>query len=127
MERATDPSAVVEFGRFRLDRHRREFLADGRPVELGGRAFETLLALIEGRGAVLSKDELMRRVWPDRVVEENNLEAQISTLRRALGADRGLIRTVIGRGYQFAGAIGEVLAPGVVPPAPANLPAANLP
>ena len=127
MDGGSERLATIEFGRFRLDRRRREFLADGRPIELGGRAFDTLLTLIEGRGAVLSKDELMRRVWPDRVVEENNLEAQISTLRRALGADRGLIRTVIGRGYQFAGAIGEVLAPGVVPPAPANLPAANLP
>ena len=118
MERATDPSAVVEFGRFRLDRHRREFLADGRPVELGGRAFETLLALIEGRGAVLSKDELMRRIWPDRVVEENNLETQISALRKVFGADRDLIRTVARRGYQFTG---DPRAPVTVtgaPPAP---------
>ena len=61
------------------------------------------MALIDARGTVLSKDELMRRVWPDRVVEENNLPAQISVLRKLFGADRHLIRTVAGRGYQFTG------------------------
>ena len=60
MDGVSDPSAVLEFGRYRLDRHRREFIADGRPVELGGRAFDTLLALVDGRGTVLSKDELLR-------------------------------------------------------------------
>jgi hypothetical protein len=64
-----DP-ATIEFGRFKVVRHRRELLADGRPVELGGRAFDTLLALIDARGTVLGKDELISRVWPDRVVEE---------------------------------------------------------
>ena len=99
-----DP-VTIEFGRFRVVRHRRELLADGRPVELGGRAFDTLIALIDARGTVLSKDELMSRVWPDRVVEENNLPAQISVLRKLFGADRHLIRTVAGRGYQFTGEI----------------------
>src|SRR5213593_997625 len=97
--------AVIEFGRFKVVRHRRELLADGRPVELGGRAFDTLIALIDARGTVLSKDELMGRVWPDLVVEENNLAAQISGLRKVFGADRHLIRTVAGRGYQFTGEI----------------------
>jgi hypothetical protein len=96
-----DPSQALEFGRFRIVPHRRELFVDGRAVELGGRAFDTLLILIEGRGTVLSKDELMRRIWPDRVVEENNLEVQISVLRKVLGTDRGLIRTVAGRRYQF--------------------------
>ena len=66
---------------------------------------DTLVALVDGRGTVLSKDGLLRRIWPDRVVEENNLEIQISTLRKVLGADRHLIRTVVGRGYQFTGDI----------------------
>jgi hypothetical protein len=57
--------------------HRRELLADGRPVKLGGRAFDMLMALIDARGEVISKDALMARVWPDRVVEEKNLHTQI--------------------------------------------------
>jgi DNA-binding winged helix-turn-helix (wHTH) protein len=63
--------------------HRRELLADGQPVTLGGRAFDVLMALIEARGALVGKDALMARVWPNRVVEENNLQAQISALRAA--------------------------------------------
>ena len=96
-------AAFIEFGRFTLLPHRRELLADGQPIELGGRAFDVLLALIDAPGAVLTKDELMGRVWPGRVVEENSLQAQVSALRKALGADRDLIRTVAGRGYQFTG------------------------
>jgi TolB-like protein/cytochrome c-type biogenesis protein CcmH/NrfG len=92
--------AVVEFGRFRVLTRRREVLADGRPIELGGRAFDVLLALIEASGAVVGKDELISRVWPGRIIEEDNLRAQIRALRIAL-ADRGLIRTVAGRGYQL--------------------------
>ena len=98
-----EPFAAFEFGRFKVVPHRRELIVDGTPAALGSRAFDVLLVLIDAGGNVLDKDELMRRVWPDRVVEENNLQAQISALRKALGADRGLIRTVAGRGYQFAG------------------------
>jgi DNA-binding winged helix-turn-helix (wHTH) protein len=97
--------ATIEFGRFRVLSHRRELLAEGRPVELGGRAFDVLIALIEGQGALVSKDVLMKRVWPNRIVEENNLQANISALRNAFGADRNLIRTISGRGYQFTGEI----------------------
>jgi DNA-binding winged helix-turn-helix (wHTH) protein len=95
--------ASVTFGRFRVLLRRRELLADGRPIKLGGRAFDVLTALIEASGAVVGKDALIQRVWPDRVVEENNLQAQISALRAAFGNERGLIRTVAGRGYQFTG------------------------
>src|ERR1700675_1345419 len=102
--------AAIEFGRFRVLPQRRELLAEGRPAEIGGRAFDVLMALIEASGAVLSKDALMNRVWPDRVVEENSLQAQIAALRRAFGADRGLIRTIAGRGYQFTGEIRTVSA-----------------
>src|SRR3954452_10926729 len=103
MEPASEAPEIIVFGRFRLFPRRRELLADGVPVKLGGGAFGILMALIEARGAVLSKDELMAAVWPDRVVEENNLQWQVSSLRAALGPDRGLIRTVPGRGDQFAG------------------------
>jgi len=110
---AAETPAAIEFGRFAVLPHRRELLAEGRPVELGGRAFDVLMALIEASGVVVSKDMLMERVWPNRIVEENSLQAQISALRRALGADRDLIRTIAGRGYQFAGEIRAVsTAPG---------------
>src|SRR5712671_3381553 len=102
--------AAIEFGRFRVLPHRRELLANGRRLELGGRAFDVLMALIEASGAVVSKDALMKRVWPDRIVEENSLQSQISALRRIFGADRDLIRTIAGRGYQFTGEIRMVSA-----------------
>src|SRR5271155_2724203 len=104
MDPAETPVAI-EFGRFRVLPHRRELLVEGRLLDLGGRAFDVLMALIEAAGAVVSKDALMNRVWPDRIVEENNLQAQISALRRAFGTDRDLIRTIAGRGYQFTGVI----------------------
>jgi predicted ATPase/DNA-binding winged helix-turn-helix (wHTH) protein len=103
----SDAPAGVAFGRFRVLPHRRELLADGQPIKLGGRAFDVLMALIEARGAVVGKDALMARVWADQVVETHNLEAQISTLRAVFGADRDLIRTVARRGYQFTGEIRE--------------------
>lgn len=64
---------AVEFGRFRLLPYRRELRADGVAVELGSRAFEILMVLIEARGALVTKDEFLSRVWPDTVVEESNL------------------------------------------------------
>src|SRR5215470_3169066 len=105
MDRSSETLAGVAFGRFRVLPHRRELLADGRPIKLGGRAFDVLMALIEARGAVVVKDALMTRVWPDRIVERNNLQAHISALRKAFGAERELIRTIAGRGYQFTGEI----------------------
>src|SRR5713101_4039751 len=116
MDPAPAPAAI-EFGRFSVLPHRRELLAEGRPVELGGRAFDVLMVLIEASGAVVSKDALMNRVWPDRIIEENSLQAQISTLRRVFAADRDLIRTIAGRGYQFTGEIRTVAA---TPNAPAS-------
>ena len=65
--------------------HCREFLADGRPVQIGGRAFDVLVALVDAEGSVVSKKALIKRVWPDRIVEENNLQIQISALRAAFG------------------------------------------
>ena len=105
MDPASEPAASVEFGRFRVLPQRRELFTDGRPIKLGARAFDILVALIEARGAVVSKDALMQRVWPDRVAEENNLQTHVVALRKALGAERGLIRTVSGLGYQFTGGI----------------------
>jgi predicted ATPase/DNA-binding winged helix-turn-helix (wHTH) protein len=100
-----DLPASVGFRRFRVLPHRGEMIADGKPIKLGGRAFDILMALIETCGEVVTKDALMRRVWPGRVVEENNLQSHIAALRAALGPDRDLIRTVSGQGYQFTGEI----------------------
>jgi TolB-like protein len=77
----------------------RRLLVGGVPVTLGGRAFDLLLALLEQRDRVVGKNELLAQVWPGVIVEENNLTVQISSLRRALGADA--IATVTGRGYRF--------------------------
>src|SRR6266404_1044459 len=110
MDPASERLAGIAFGRFEVLPDRREVLADGRPVKLGGRAFDVLMALIEARGAVVSKEALMARVWPGRIIEENSLAAQIAALRAAFGAERALIRTVSGRGYQFTGEI-RILSP----------------
>jgi predicted ATPase/DNA-binding winged helix-turn-helix (wHTH) protein len=133
MHAASEAPAGIAFGRFLLLPHRRELLADGRPVRLGGRAFDVLMALIEARGAVVSKNALMARVWPERIVEENNLQWQISALRAAFGADRNLIRTVSGRGYQFTAEIDTVFgsphadAGTAIAAAPPELPPTNPP
>src|ERR1700730_11375484 len=95
--------AAIEFGRFRVLLRRRRLLADGVRVELGTWAFDLLLVLLKADGALVTKNELLNRVWPDIVVSEENLKVQISALRKALGADRNLIRTEFGRGYRFTG------------------------
>jgi DNA-binding winged helix-turn-helix (wHTH) protein len=98
------PEPIIEFGRFRVLVRQRELLADGQPVELGARAFDLLLALIEGGGLLVTKEELINRVWPGRIVEDNNLTVQIMALRKALGSDRHMIQTEFGRGYRFLAA-----------------------
>jgi DNA-binding winged helix-turn-helix (wHTH) protein len=100
MDPAPERLAGIAFGRFQVLPDRREVLADGQPIKLGGRAFDVLMALIEARGGVVNRNALMARVWPDRVIEENSLAAQIAALRASFGAERELIRTVSGRGYQ---------------------------
>jgi DNA-binding winged helix-turn-helix (wHTH) protein len=82
---------------------RRQLLVEGVPVELGTRAFDLLLVLLEADGSLVTKEELLDRVWPGIVVCEQSLKVQISALRKALGADRELIRTDFGRGYRFTG------------------------
>ena len=88
------------FGRFELRPGQRQLLLEGAAVPLGGRAFDVLLALAEAGGRVVSKAELLDRVWPGLVVEENNLQQQISALRKVLGTRA--IATVSGRGYRLA-------------------------
>ena len=100
-------SASIEFGRFTAFPLSRKLFSDGAEVDLGSRAFDLLIALIEARGSILSKEELISRAWPGRVVEDNNLQVQIAALRRVFGGEQGLIHTVVGRGYQFTGEIRE--------------------
>jgi len=103
--RANDVGEALEFSRFRVLLRRRQLLADGVPVELGTRAFDLLLVLLEADGSLVTKEELMTRVWPGTVVSEVNLKVQVSALRKALGADRDVIRTEFGRGYRFTGVL----------------------
>jgi TolB-like protein/DNA-binding winged helix-turn-helix (wHTH) protein len=102
----TSSATVYEFGEFRLDpANQRLMRRDGTPVPLTPRIFDTLVFMVEHHGAVLDKERLMEAVWPDSIVEENNLSQNISTLRRVFGDTPGshrFIVTVPGRGYRFA-------------------------
>jgi predicted ATPase/DNA-binding winged helix-turn-helix (wHTH) protein len=92
---------MIQIGKLQIDLVQREIRHDGAMLRVGSRAFDILELLIHAEGAVVSKDEIMRRVWPTSFVEENNLQVHIAALRKALGDDRDLIRTVPGRGYQL--------------------------
>jgi predicted ATPase/DNA-binding winged helix-turn-helix (wHTH) protein len=121
---------IIEFGRFQVHRRNRTLLADGQKLDLGARAVEVLLALIDAGGKVVTKDELLTRVWSGFIVEENNLHVQISILRRALGADADLVRTVPRHGYRFSGhvrAATKSASAAHVGPEPAVSSASNLP
>ena len=94
----------LSFGPFRLDLDRRVLLRDGSPVPLGGRALDLLCALAAARGELVTKNVLMEQVWPGLAVEENNIQVQVSALRRVLreaGCSSDYISTVPGRGYRF--------------------------
>jgi DNA-binding winged helix-turn-helix (wHTH) protein len=106
--RSATADAVLEFGCFRVLLRRRQLLADGVPVELGTRAFDLLLVLLEADGALVTKEELIRRAWLGIVVSEENLKVQISALRKALGAERDFIHTDFGRGYRFTGMLRSI-------------------
>lgn len=131
MDTRTQDYKDFSFGTTLVVPHRRELLHKGVKVDIGDRAFDLLLALVEARGSVLSKDQIMARVWPGRIVEENTLEGQISILRRALGDDRTAVRTIAGRGYQFVGDLPEAAGtaenePAIPVPAPVS-PGVRLP
>jgi TolB-like protein/Tfp pilus assembly protein PilF len=112
---ATAPSPEYRFGRFELKPAAQRLLVDGVPATLGPRAFDVLVALVERAGELVSKEALLERVWPGLVVEENNLQVQVSALRKILGADA--IATVPGRGYRFALALEPAGAPTSTSPA----------
>jgi DNA-binding winged helix-turn-helix (wHTH) protein/tetratricopeptide (TPR) repeat protein len=102
---------VYEFDGFRVDPIRRRLLRGGELVPLTPKAFSILLVLLEKRGEVMEKDELIERVWPDTHVSEANLTQNVSSLRKALGEranDHRYVVTVPGRGYSFVAEVFEV-------------------
>ncbi len=108
------PKQLYEFGPFRLDATEHVLLRDGEPVSLTPKAFDTLLALVQNSGHLLGKDQLMKLVWPDAVVEENNLNQNISVLRKVLGEpadEQTYIETVPRRGYRFMAPVKELPGP----------------
>ncbi|MDE1182341.1 winged helix-turn-helix domain-containing protein [Paraburkholderia sp.] len=92
---------MIKIGHFEIDLALRVLRKDGEPVHVGSRAFDILVVLASADGRLVRKDELMDAVWPDTIVEENNLQVHLSTLRKVLGADRDCILTVPGRGYRL--------------------------
>jgi predicted ATPase/DNA-binding winged helix-turn-helix (wHTH) protein len=94
---------TLRFEQFELHPSSRQLLDKGVPARLGGRAFDVLMALVERRERLVTKNELLEVAWPGLVVEENNLQVQISTLRKLLGANA--ITTVPGRGYRFTASL----------------------
>src|SRR5262249_2608720 len=99
-----------DFLSFRIDPIRRTLLEGGEHVALTPKAFETLLVLVENRGRIVGRDDLMRLIWPDTIVEEANLSVNISMLRKALRDHRGdprCIVTIPGRGYRFVADVRE--------------------
>src|SRR6202023_2470171 len=105
------PRALFEFGRFRLDPTERFLFQDGAAFPLSPRLFDTLLVLVENRGHVVEKNDLMQKAWNDVAVEENNLTQSISALRKILGDNLDgpkFIETIPKRGYRFVAPVKEV-------------------
>ena len=99
---------IFRFGPFRLDASAKVLLRDDQPVHLARKSVETLLALLENPGQVVTKEDLMATVWPDRIVDEANLAQNIAVIRKAIGAphgEPGHIETFPGRGYRILGPI----------------------
>ena len=97
---AADERAIT-FGPFRLLPQQRSLLEGDKPVRLGSRALDILIALVDRAGELVGKDELMAHVWPNTHVEESNLKFQIGSLRRTLGDGNRYLVNVPGRGYSF--------------------------
>jgi len=102
---------LYEFGPFRLDAAERVLLRRGSPLRLPAKVLDTLLLLVENHGHILEKDDLMKRIWPDTFVEENNLNKTVSAVRKALGEGAGepkYIDTIPKRGYRFSAPVREL-------------------
>ena len=112
---------LYEFGGFRLDPSERTFAHNGQRISLAPKAFDTLLILVQHNGRVLTKEDLIKTLWPDRFVEENNLTQHISALRRVLGKEPGeFIETVPKLGYRFNADVREIDGDDTVAPGTAD-------
>ncbi|RQZ39753.1 winged helix-turn-helix domain-containing protein [Burkholderia sp. Bp9099] len=111
---------MIRIGTLHVFLDRREIRSNGKLLRIGSRAFEILELLIRANGALVSKDEIMQRVWPHTVVEENNLQVHVAALRKALADNRNLIITVPGRGYRLVGGQAQAQAPAAAPVRPAT-------
>src|SRR6185295_18533938 len=110
---------LYEFGPFVLDTAQHLLLRGDNPVALTPKTYDTLVVLVENHGRLLSKDDLMKAVWPHSFVEESNLTQQISMIRRALGETAGedrYIVTVPGKGYRFAAQVTQITKEAPVAP-----------
>lgn len=125
MSASASQAGPEQFGRFAILMAERRLQVDGQPVALGSRAFDLLAALVARRDRVVPKDELIDVVWPGLVVEDNNLQVQISALRKVLGAQA--IATVPGRGYQFTVAAAASVNGAATPPHASQRGAATTP
>jgi DNA-binding winged helix-turn-helix (wHTH) protein/pimeloyl-ACP methyl ester carboxylesterase len=104
-------NSVFEFGSFRLELREHRLMREGQPIPLTGKAFRTLHALVERHGELVSKQDLMSTVWPETVVEENNLDRNISAVRKVLGdqaSGQPFIETVPRVGYRFIAPVTDV-------------------
>jgi len=102
---------MFQFDRFVLDPVERILSCDGTSVSLTPKAFDTLICLVRNQGRMVTKDELLRQVWPDTFVEEVNLAVNISAIRKALGEspqECRFIATVPGRGYRFVAEVRNI-------------------
>lgn len=108
-----DETGVFQSQGWEVDLTKRELRANSSTIPIGSRAFEIIETLVLSAGALVTKDDLMRRVWPGLIVEDNTVQVHISAIRKALGLDRGMLKTVPGRGYRLLGdwAIRQVGAP----------------
>jgi DNA-binding winged helix-turn-helix (wHTH) protein len=107
----TGPKILYEFGPFQVDPAKQVLLRENQPVAITPKVFETLLILVRHSRDVVTKDDLIKGVWPDSFVEESNLSQNIFVLRKALGdtpEDRRYIATIPGRGYRFVAEVRTV-------------------
>ena len=108
------PTRIYKFGPFQFDATERRLLRDGVQVPLRLKTFETLRMLVENAGRLVTKEALLRQVWPDAMVEENNINANVSILRKALGEDangQSYIETVPRVGYRFVAQVTQISSP----------------